>query len=178
MKIQSVSPPRMRRRALRRSLFACPCAPCPPCPPWWSALLAVLLLCSSTATHAQFQMPDPKQMSGIPRPVDDLPDGTVSVRVIRGSLSNNLPNQQVELHVGSKVLKAKTDDNGRAQFSALTSGATVKATVDVDGEHLESQEFPAPAKGGIRLMLVATDKNKAPATTPNAPPITGQVVMT
>jgi hypothetical protein len=123
-------------------------------------------------------MPDPKQMSGIPRPVDDLPDGTVSVRVIRGSLSNNLPNQQVELHVGSKVLKAKTDDNGRAQFSALTPGATVKATVDVDGEHLESQEFPAPAKGGIRLMLVATDKNKAPATTPNAPPITGQVVMT
>ena len=37
----------------------------------------------------------------------------------------------------------------------------------VDGERLESQEFPAPAQGGIRLLLVATDKSKqsAPAST-------------
>jgi hypothetical protein len=54
----------------------------------------------------------------------------------------------------------------------------VKATADVDGEHLESQEFPAPAQGGVRLMLVATDKNAAPATQPDAPAISGQVVIT
>ena len=30
--------------------------------------------------------------------------------------------------------------------------------VNVDGERLESEEFPAPAQGGIRLMLVATDQ--------------------
>ena len=99
--------------------------------------------------------PDPRQMAGIPRPVDDLPNGSVSVRVIRGGFTNNVPNQTVELHVGSDVLKTKTDAEGRAQFDKLTPGATVKAVADVDGEHLESQQFPAPAQGGIRLVLLA-----------------------
>ena len=31
----------------------------------------------------------------------------------------------------------------------------------MDGERLESQEFPAPAQGGIRLLLVATDPSKS-----------------
>ncbi len=123
-------------------------------------------------------MPDMKQMSGIPRPVDDLPAGTISVRVIRGDLSNNIANQPVELHVGSKVTTAKTDDTGHATFPGIAPGTPVKATADVDGEHLESQEFAAPAAGGIRLMLVATDKNKAPATQPDAPAVSGQVVIT
>jgi hypothetical protein len=126
---------------------------------------------------AQFQMPDAKQMSGIPRPVTDLPNGSVSVRLIRGELSNNIANHPVELHVGSKVQTVKTDENGRAQFDALPPGTPVKAVAVVDGERLESQEFPAPAQGGIRLMLVATDTSKGPATTPDAPPISGQVVI-
>src|ERR1700704_4632285 len=79
----------------------------------------------------QFQMPDPKQMSGIPRPVTDLPEGSISVRVIRGELSNNLKGQTVELRVGGKVLTAKTDENGRAQFDKVAAGATVKASTDV-----------------------------------------------
>jgi hypothetical protein len=128
--------------------------------------------------QAQFQMPDPKQMSGIPRPVTDLPAGSISVRLIRGSLSNNITNHPVELHVGTKVQTVKTDEGGRAQFDKVPAGTAVKATADVDGEHLESQEFPAPASGGIRLMLVATDKNAAPATSPEAPAIAGQVVVT
>lgn len=127
--------------------------------------------------HAQFQMPDMKQMSGIPRPVDDLPAGSLSVRLIRGDLSNNITNHPVDLHVGDKVITVKTDENGRAEFDKLPAGATLKAVADVDGEHLESQEFPAPAQGGVRLMLVATDKSKAAATTPSAPPISGQVVL-
>src|SRR5438093_3628428 len=126
---------------------------------------------------AQFQMPDAKQMSGIPRPVTDLPNGSVSVRLIRGDLSNNLTNHPVELHQGSKVTTVKTDENGRAQFDGLTAGAGVKAVAVVGGERLESQEFPVPAQGGVRLMLVATDSSKAPATTPNAAPISGQVVL-
>ena len=44
-----------------------------------------------------------------------------------------------------------------------------------DGEHLESREFPAPTRGGIRLMLVATDPNKAAA--PAVPAVTGPVVI-
>jgi hypothetical protein len=125
-----------------------------------------------------FAMPDPKQMSGIPRPVDDLPNGAISVRLIRGSLSNNLTGHPVDLHVGSKVITVKTDENGRAEFKDFisgTAGATVKATAEVDGEHLESQEFPAPTRGGIRLMLVATDAAKKNA--PAAPAVTGPVVL-
>src|SRR5471032_3377282 len=124
-------------------------------------------------------MPDPKQMSGIPRPVDDLPNGAISVRLIRGSLSNNLTGHPVDLHVGSKIITVKTDENGRAEFKDFitgTAGAAVKASADVDGEHLESQEFPAPTRGGIRMMLVATDPDKKAAPkTPDAPAKTGAV---
>jgi hypothetical protein len=124
---------------------------------------------------AQFQMPDPRQMAGIPRPVDDLPAGSVSVRLIRGQLSNNIANHPVELHVGDKVITVKTDDAGRAQFDKLTPGANVTAVAVVDGERLESQTFPAPAQGGIRLMLVATDK--AAAQREAAPAVAGQVAL-
>lgn len=142
-------------------------------------VLAVLggLGCSGAFAQGSFQMPDMKQMSGIPRPVTDLPDHAVSVRVIRGDLSKNIANHPVQLRVGAKTLTTKTDDAGRAEFKDLAPGETVKASTDVDGEHLESQEFPAPAQGGIRLMLVATDTSKGPATEPNAPAITGQVVI-
>jgi hypothetical protein len=141
-----------------------------------AALIAVLSV--APVSSAQFQMPDPKQMSGIPRPVDDLPAGSVSVRLIRGSLSNNIAGHPVDLVVGGKKQTVKTDESGRAQFDKLPAGATVRASADVDGEHLESQEFPAPAQGGIRLMLVATDKNAGPATSPDAPAVSGEVVLT
>jgi hypothetical protein len=124
-----------------------------------------------------FAMPDMKQMSGIPRPVTDLPDRAVSVRVIRGDLSNNIANHPVQLRVGSKTLTEKTDASGRAEFKDLPAGEPVTASTDVDGEHLESQQFPAPQSGGVRLMLVATDKSKAPATEPDAQPVSGQVVI-
>jgi hypothetical protein len=139
-----------------------------------------VLYVNARIASAQFQMPDPKQMSGIPRPVDDLPTGSISVRLIRGELSNNITNFPVQLHSGSKVTTVKTDDAGRAQFDHLTPGATVKATADVDGEHLESQEFAVPAQGGIRLMLVATDREKAAADAAAAagPAITGDVSLT
>ena len=58
------------------------------------------------------------------------------------------------------MLTVKTDEAGRAQFDKLPGGSPVKAIAVVDGERLESQEFPAPAQGGIRLMLVATDKTR------------------
>ena len=118
----------------------------------------------SARLTAQFQMPDPKQMAGIPRPVDDLPDGTVSVRVIRGQLSNNIVGQAVELEGGGMTQTATTDENGRAEFRSVAPGTSVRATADVDGERLESHEFPFPGRGGIRLMLVATDP--AAASTP------------
>lgn len=136
------------------------------------------LFSAASIAVAQFQMPDPKQMSGIPRPVDDLPAGSISVRLIRGSLSNNITGHSVDLTVDGKKQIVKTDESGRAQFDRIPAGATVRASADVDGERLESQEFQAPAQGGIRLMLVATDKNAAPATSPDAPAVSGEVVLT
>src|SRR5262245_21035976 len=143
------------------------------------AVVALLFTSARFTLHAQFQMPDPKQMSGIPRPVDDLPSGSISVRVIRGALTNNITGHPVELHVGDKVLTVKTDADGRAQFDKVPAGAAVKAIAVVDGERLESQEFNAPGQGGIRLMLVATDKEKEArdAAARNAPAVTGELTL-
>lgn len=149
-----------------------------------AAALRVLIVVAATVTsaatlQAQIQMPDARQMSGIPRPVTDLPDGSLSVRLIRGDLSNNIAGHPVELHIGTRVQTVRTDEAGRAQFDRLPAGETLRATAVVDGEALESQEFPAPSQGGIRLMLVATDKEKERqrAAEASAPPITGQVVI-
>jgi hypothetical protein len=147
-----------------------------------SAILCVLsalwVLCAARQeVRAQFQMPDPKEMAGIPRPVDDLPNGAISVRLIRGQLSNNIVNHPVELHMGSKVITVKTDEAGRAQFNEVTPGVPVKASADVDGEHLESREFPSPTRGGIRLMLVATDTSKPPAASTNPQAVTASLTI-
>src|SRR5215831_3756002 len=155
----------LRTRGTRRSL---------------KVFLSVLsILCGGVfvaVASAQFQMPDPKQMAGIPRPVTDLPDGSISVRLIRGQLSNNIAGHPVEAHLeNGRVVSVKTDDAGRAQFDKLQAGVSIKFTANVDGEQLESQEFPVPSQGGIRLMLVATDKNAAAAG--GGPPVSGQVTM-
>jgi len=114
------------------------------------------VLCGSTV-RAQM---DFKQASGIPRPVDDLPAGTISIRVIRGDMSNPIANQPVELRVGDDVRTQNTDGEGRAEFLVATTG-TVRASTVVDGERLESQPFPAPGAGAVRMLLVATDKEAA-----------------
>src|SRR5437016_4199211 len=143
-----------------------------------SFLCVLCLLCGgSAAVFGQFQMPDPKQMSGIPRPVTDLPDRAISVRLIRGALSNNITDFPVELHIGSKVQTVKTDDGGRAQFNDVPPGATVRALAVVDGERLESQEFQAPERGGVRLMLVATDKAGKTGEDASSAGVSGQVAI-
>jgi hypothetical protein len=142
-------------------------------------VLCVLSVLGVVSLSAQFQMPDAKEMSGIPRPVDDLPSGSVSVRLIRGDLSQNIANHPVELHVGEEVQTTNTDDGGRAQFDRLPGGVPLKAVAVVDGERLESEEFAALPDAGIRLMLVATDREKEAraAAEANAPPIPGDVVF-
>jgi hypothetical protein len=80
------------------------------------------------------------------------------------------------MHAGSKVITVKTDENGRAEFSGVAAGTSVKAVAVVDGERLESEEFPWPGQGGIRLMLVATDKAAGGAAAA-VPAQTGNVVF-
>jgi hypothetical protein len=120
-------------------------------------LVCLLAALSVVAAGAAQDMPDPKQMSGIPLNVADVAPGTVVVRVVKGSLANPLPNQPVELAGGDAPVTEATNDTGRAEFKGLAPGARVKAATTVAGERVESQEMIVPATGGIRVMLVATD---------------------
>lgn len=143
-----------------------------------AVLVAMAVLVAISPAAAQTAMPDPRQMAGIPRPVDDLPDRSISVRLIRGQLSNNITGHPVELHLGSLrgVVTVNTDDTGRAQFDNVEPGGEVRAVAVVEGERLESQVFAPPARGGIRLLLVATDRTAAPSGRP-APVRAGDVVF-
>jgi hypothetical protein len=139
--------------------------------------VAAVLAVMPWVTSAQMPpgMPDPKQMSGVPLPVPDLAPGTVTVRVVRGTMTNVIRDQEVELSGGSSVLKAKTNDAGRAEFTGIAPGTRVKAVAVVNGERLESQEFAVPANGGTRVALVATDADAQKMA--QAPAQPGEVVF-
>jgi hypothetical protein len=149
--------------------------------------LSVAMIAPSVRAQAPFagqgaQMPDPKRISGVPLPVSDVPVGTVTVRVIKGQLSNTLPGQTVELIVAGERKTAETDAAGRATFAGLTAGARAKASVTVGSERIESRDFDIPAAGGVRLMLVATDaateeKAAADRKLAEGPAVSGAVVI-
>ncbi len=138
-----------------------------------SAFAAAALVLLAPPASAQ---PDPRQMSGIPRPDGQQAPRSVSVRVIRGAMTNNIADQRVDLLVNGKPQTVNTGADGRAQFENLMPGATLKAVTVVDGERLESQEFPAPGAGepGIRLLLVASGGGEAAS---NVPAITGELAI-
>ena len=124
-------------------------------------LVVAVLLVAAGASAQPFagggmQMPDPRQMSGVPLPMGDLPVGTVTVRVARGAVTNPLTGVTVEL-TGAGTKTAPTDAQGRATFTGLPPGTRLKASARVDGEKLDSQEFDVPTSGGVRLALIATD---------------------
>jgi hypothetical protein len=106
-------------------------------------------------------MPDAKAMSGIPRPDSGSPGGAVSVRLVRGQLSNLIIGHPVEFIVNGRSQTVKTDDTGHAAVKGLTPGATVRVVATVDGERLDSQDFQVLPDVGLVLMLVATDKSAA-----------------
>ena len=93
-------------------------------------------------------------MSGIPRPDPNLQDGSITVRVIRGSFANNVVGHPVELRAGDTVSTVDTDAEGRATFASLSPGAQVTVATVLDGQTLESQPFSTPGRGGVAVMLV------------------------
>lgn len=103
----------------------------------------------------QAGLPDPAQMHGRALPAGELAPGTVTVRVVREAVGNDLPGQTVTLTAGDATRTATTDEQGRAEFPGLPIGAEARASSTVDGESLTSDAFVVPASGGIRLMLVA-----------------------
>jgi len=116
--------------------------------------LALALLLAGPA-YAQVAMPDPSAIAGTPLPAPELPDTTVTVRVVRERMGNNIAGQAVTLTVGGSARNAITDEQGRAQFEGLAAGTLVRASATVDGEALTSQEFPVPGSGGVRVALIA-----------------------
>ena len=140
-------------------------------------LAFVLLLCAGPA-RAQMDL---SQVSGQPLPSPDVPIGTMTVRVIRGSITNNVAGQTVEVTVDGSARKLTTDANGRAEVTGLRPGARVKAVTVVDGERVESTDITI-GSSGIRLMLVAgagsaARPGEAAPKAPAGPPVSGTVAF-
>jgi hypothetical protein len=131
----------------------------------WLSLLLIALLPSA----ARAQMPDPRMMHGQAIPAGELATGTVTVRVVRQALGNNVAGAEVELHGAGDVRRTTTGADGRAQFEGVPTGARVHARATIDGESLASNSFVVPASGGVRTILVAGLNVQR-----SAPPATGQ----
>ena len=75
--------------------------------------------------------------AGMPLRDGALEPGTLTVRIVRGDFSNNVPDQPVDLQVmGGQTLSGRTGSDGRAQFPHVAVGTQVKVTATVDGEVL------------------------------------------
>ncbi len=141
-----------------------------------------LVLAAGQIASAQ-QMPDPSQMAGVPLPAPELGTGTVSVRLMREQIGNNIADHQVTLKVAGESKTATTDAQGRALFSGIAPGSTVQAEATVDGEALQSREFTVPAAGGIRVALIAglqaaaARERAAAESAAKEPPRPGMVVF-
>ena len=122
----------------------------------------VALLIAPAVAQPPTRVGDTPAMAARPLMVDDLPVGTVTVRVGRGSLSNaavGLPVEATVIAAGGKVSQRteKTKADGRATFSGLPTGAQFHAQVVVDGERLQTESFAVPTQGGARLMLLSSE---------------------
>src|SRR5512136_2108648 len=122
--------------------------------------LAAILVVGVTAV-ATTQMPDVRTMSGVPRPVEELAAGTVSVRVVRGTLADVVADVPVELNVAGTSQVIRTDKQGRAEFTGVAPGKVARASAVLDGVRVASEEFVVPATGGVRLLLAGTPSGDA-----------------
>ena len=143
----------------------------------------VFLIACAAPVAAQINMPDPSVINGKAIPAAELTTGTITVRVVREALGNNVVGQQVTLTINGETRKATTDEQGRAEFKGLPAGANARAEADVKGEKLQSDPIVIPSSGGLRVILVAgladvaARKKKEEAEAAAAPPVKGQVVL-
>jgi len=145
-------------------------------------LLVVGLLSAAAGAQAQ-DMPNPEMVHGKALAERNLPDGTVTVRIARESIGNWLPGQTVRVQVNGRDVTARTDDQGRAQFSSLPRDAELRAAATVDGEALVSDPFRVPSSGGLRVILIAgiaqaAERRQAQAAAElAAPPVKGVISL-
>ena len=148
-------------------------------------LVALVLgaLVLGSGAQAQIEMPDPSLIHGRAIPAPELPNGTVTVRLVRENIGNNIAGQSVRVTGGGQTATDVTDDQGRAEFTTLTRGSEARADATVDGEELVSEPFTVPASGGLRVILVSGMKEAAArreqeaAAGAAAPAVRGQVVI-
>ncbi len=149
---------------------------------WWVLSIGVWA-CGWGVSVAQINMPDPALIHGRAIPAPELPNGTVTVRVVREAIGNNITGQNVRVTAEGVEQTDATDDQGRAEFAGLPGGSEVRAEAVVDGESLESEPFTVPTSGGLRVILIAGLEEAAAraraqaAQEAAAPPVEGVVVF-
>ncbi len=118
--------------------------------------IATLLGVASLAVHVPTASAQIAAAIGKPLPSPDLPVGTVSVRVIAGTVASPIAGTEVTLVVNGTPRVARTDEAGRATFTNLPAGAKLQAKVhddDEDKKEFASDEFDLSDSSGQRLML-------------------------
>jgi len=108
--------------------------------------LAALVLAIATVTTFAQVMPDPSQIAGVPLPAPELSDGSVSVRLVRERMGNNVADHPVTLKGADYERVGKTDGQGRAIFTGLKPGTVVRAEAVLDGETLQSRDISVPPR--------------------------------
>jgi hypothetical protein len=108
--------------------------------------------------------------------VEDLPVGTVSIRLSRPAMAEAIAGINVvgrwTVDGQQKSTRVQTGSDGRALFSDVPVGSTFQAEATVEGEHLISAPFAVPAQGGTKLLMIVgaeaaeamTDMTGAPST--------------
>jgi hypothetical protein len=121
--------------------------------------LGLTIALTTGAAHAQPMPPGHDTATSAPLFVQDLPVGSISVRISRASMTEDVVGASV---VGSWTTKdgqpgsatAKTGDDGRAMFSKVPPGSTFSAKAQVEGTALATMEFTVPDQGGTRLLML------------------------
>lgn len=134
-------------------------------------VVACLVLVLAAPASAAPGMPDPRQMSGIPRPDPQIPAGEITVRVLLGGFDAPALDATVELELRSadgrlaELRSAAAGNQGRAHFRELGAfvGGQAVARVTLDGETIRSQQIDIQASTGTAVMLVKGAPKGGPA---------------
>jgi hypothetical protein len=120
----------------------------------------------------QAQMPNFREMSGRPLPSPDVPPGSLTVRVARGSFEKVVAGHLVDVNVDGESRTVTTGADGRALVSGLRTGNTVRVSTMLDGTRLDSQPIPIGLTGMmVALIGVDAEADAAAAAAPAAPAI-------
>ncbi len=122
-------------------------------------IFVLALLFAPGLARAQPPGADHGGATSAPLFVEDLPVGTISVKVARTSVTESIVGAQV---VGAwtapdgkrQSSTAKTGDDGRAVFTDVPVGSSFQAHAVIEGETLTSAEFSVPGAGGTRLLMI------------------------